>query len=125
MIRQIYLQAMPNKPFPFLQFLPPQTPLDTLAGTADRVVSSLQQAFAAVNAGNSTEVPSDQDCHLAQTNSARSSAQVGTYIFKRHGNPRRRSSSRERNRRFCWFHDNFGPKASKAEPPCEYNKSLN
>lgn len=143
LVRQIFLQAMPDKALPFLQFLPPETPLDTLAGTADRVVSSLQQASAAVNAVNIAEVSSDQDCHLARTNSARldkifqsldgiqhqlermSRTSRSRSTSKHHGNPRRRSTSRKRNRHFCWYHDNFGAKANKCEPPCEYNKSLN
>ncbi|KAK3894113.1 hypothetical protein Pcinc_002131 [Petrolisthes cinctipes] len=62
---------MPDKSLPFLQFLPPETPLDTLAGTADRVVSSLNQAPAAVDAVSSTEFLSNQDCPLARSNSAR------------------------------------------------------
>ncbi|KAK3881746.1 hypothetical protein Pcinc_013829 [Petrolisthes cinctipes] len=71
LVRQIFLQAMPDKSLPFLQFLPPETPLDTLAGTADRVVSSLNQASAAVDAVSSTEFLSNQDCPLARANSVR------------------------------------------------------
>lgn len=108
---------MPDKALPILQFLPPEIPLDTLAGTVDRVVSSLQQASAAVTTVNIAEISSDQDSHLAQTNSAR--------LDKHHGNPRRRSTSRKRSRHFCWCYDNFGAKANKCEPQCEYNKSLN
>lgn len=70
-MRQIFLQNMPDNALPFLQFLPLETPLNTLGGTADQVVSSFQQASAAVNAENSTEVISDQDCHLARTNFVR------------------------------------------------------
>ncbi|KAK3868814.1 hypothetical protein Pcinc_025852 [Petrolisthes cinctipes] len=70
-VRQIILQALPDISLPFLQFLPPETPLDTLAGTLDRVVSSLHQASAAVNVVSSTEFLSDQECPLAWANSAR------------------------------------------------------
>ncbi|KAK4322644.1 hypothetical protein Pmani_006621 [Petrolisthes manimaculis] len=86
LVRQIFLQAMPDKSLPFLQFLPPETLLDTLAGTADRVVSSLHQASAAVDAVSSTECHSNQDCPLARANSA-----SGSPVFCR---PRRLDSTR-------------------------------
>lgn len=143
LVRQIFLQAMPDKALPFLQFLPPETPLDTLAGTADRVVSSLQQASAAVNAVNCTELPSDPSCSLARANSDRldkisqtldeichqlkriSNTSRNRSTSKHRSNSRRRSTSRDRNPKLCWYHDKFGGKANKCVLPCEYSGSLN
>ncbi|KAK3885654.1 hypothetical protein Pcinc_010140 [Petrolisthes cinctipes] len=119
LVRQIFLQAMPDKSLPFLQFLPPETPLDTLAGTADRVVSSLNQASAAVDAVSSTEFLSNQDCPLARANSARldkisqtldeichhlkriSSDSRSRSTSKHRRNFRRHSVSRDRSNKLC------------------------
>ncbi|KAK3884609.1 hypothetical protein Pcinc_011128 [Petrolisthes cinctipes] len=135
LVRQIFLQAMPDKSLPFLQFLPPETPLDTLAGTADRVVSSLNQASAAVDAVSSTEFLSNQDCPLARSNSARldkisqtldeichqlrriSSDSRGRSTSKHHRNFRRHSVSRDRNNKLCWYHNKFGSRANKCVLP--------
>ncbi|KAK3894470.1 hypothetical protein Pcinc_001727 [Petrolisthes cinctipes] len=135
LVRQIFLQAMPDKSLPFLQFLPPETPLDTLAGTADRVVSSLNQASAAVDAVSSTEFLSNQDYPLARANSARldkisqtldeichqlkriSSDSRSRSTSKHRRNFRRHSVSRDRSNKLCWYHNKFGSKANKCVLP--------
>ncbi|KAK3888601.1 hypothetical protein Pcinc_007327 [Petrolisthes cinctipes] len=135
LVRHIFLQAMPDKSLPFLQFLPPETPLDTLAGTADRVVSSLNQASAAVDAVSSTEFLSNQDYPLAQANSARldkisqtldeicyqlkriSSDSRSRSTSKDRRNFRRHSVSGDRSNKICWYHNKFGSKANKCVLP--------
>lgn len=57
LVRQIFLKAMPENVKPLLQFLPPETTLETLAGTADRVLSSFPRNSPVVRAIEPSAAP--------------------------------------------------------------------
>lgn len=143
LIRQIFLKAMPDSALPFLEFLPTDTSLLTLAGTADRVVAALPQASAAVNAVTSCNSPSStSDCSLTVSNAERLDKiiekldkvckQLDTLSKQTRSNsrPGRRDSrsrekSEDRRGKLCWYQKRFGKEANSCVQPCNYEKSLN
>ena len=143
LVRQIFLQAIPDEVLPFLHFLPPETELKALGGTEDRVISSLPQASAVINVVSNEDLCSHQDCSLAQKNSSRldrisrtleeisrqmkklSTGDRSRSISKHRKYAQLRSTFRDQRNKLCWYHYKLGDKASKCTPPCEYNISLN
>ncbi len=139
LIRQIFLKAMPEAAAPFLQFLPPDTKLATLAGTADRVIASLPRANSVVGAVCGVSSTNDhRSCPQAQANSLKLdelSQQLREISLQLRtlGRQRSRSRSSTPSRRrdvsnvsgVCWYHRSFGKRARTCTKPCTYDDSLN
>lgn len=136
LIRQIFMKAMPTSVSPFLQFLPPETDLHTLAGTADRVITTIPRPT--VSAVSPTVKHLNGSTDIADT-LATIMKRLDNLELKMKKLPSRSPSNLRRGRsncrtlsrnaekaqksgsEICWYHSKYGQKARSCVPPCDCN----
>lgn len=150
LVRQIFLKAMPPAVAPFLQFLPADSSLETLAGTADRVISAIPRANAAINAvqqsANGCDCPQalrnkeelsgikqqlndiqrmlSRMSHRDRSSSRARPAQRQQSTQRRNSPAAPKTSENQpanSDRKLCWYHHKFGENARSCVKPCAYN----
>lgn len=141
-LKELFLQRLPSNVRMVLAASPSDTPIDSLAELADRVVEVAGRPIASVNhpvpqatplncpdqvSPVSTEQsghPTAADFERVLSELAKLQASVKALTRASSTSPRRRrrqSLDRESSpEQLCWYHRKFGEQARKCNPPCSY-----
>lgn len=127
LLRELFLQRLPNSVRMVLASSGTGIPLDNLAEMADRIMEVSTPAIAAVHAPPMSPASNDLNSLRAEVRQLQELVKSLTFSSRdsRRRSPtpaRRRSPSPahqpSRDSTLCWYHQRFGDAATKCRPPC-------
>lgn len=137
-LKQMWLEKLPPDIVQILAVLTEEVDVHKLASIADKIVDTrpARQISSVVTDNPTPDV--NQQLHFLTTELRNLSLRLDRIQSipgrsrdtsgNRHNPGRRRSTSRHtrhRQRNYCWYHEVFGARARKCQPPCAYKNAGN
>lgn len=127
MLRELWLQRLPSNIRAVIATAKSET-IDKLAEQADQMldysdIGNMPQVNSTKKTNNEMEELRKQIESLQVSIDRINQRGRSLSRDNRRGNSHRRSPTPRRSEEVCWYHQKYGPRATKCRPPCNFSKN--